>query len=197
MNIFTSAWVWVFLVQLGMGRRWAMSEASRSRLACFSRSRSALLMVSLKSRSNRASSSSAQSFLGGPLLLGVETLGEVHQPGEGLFDGGAVLLAVVVGDDLLVLLVVVHPQRILGEHLGQLLLDHVADVLQRRVLCAAPSWRTRRGASRSRSGSGRRLRPPVWSSPGSWARMASLTIRCSSLSTSVTSAVSRRSCSFL
>ena len=51
----------------------------------------------------------AQPLIGGASLLGIEGGRERNQLREGGFNGRPVLLAVVVRDDLLVLLVVVHP----------------------------------------------------------------------------------------
>ena len=50
-------------------------------------------------------------------LFRVQLFHQLHQPPKGLLDGDAVLLAVVVGDDLFVPLLVVHPRRIAGQHL--------------------------------------------------------------------------------
>jgi hypothetical protein len=41
---------------------------------------------------------------------------------------GLLFLAVVVGDDLPLPLVAIHPHRVAGEHLRQPLLDHISDV---------------------------------------------------------------------
>ncbi|HQF39004.1 MAG TPA: hypothetical protein PK322_07800, partial [Opitutaceae bacterium] len=52
-------------------------------------------------------------------LLGVELGSERHQQPERLRDGGAVFLAVVVGDDLLIAPVVAHRERIRRHHVGE------------------------------------------------------------------------------
>jgi hypothetical protein len=44
--------------------------------------------------------------------------------------GRAVLLVVVVGNDFLVLALIVHPRRVAHQHLGELLLHDIADVQQ-------------------------------------------------------------------
>jgi len=53
----------------------------------------------------------AQAFLDGTALFSVEARSQRHELSECRFDGGPVLLPIVVGDDLLVLPVVVHSPR--------------------------------------------------------------------------------------
>src|SRR6185437_9253467 len=53
---------------------------------------------------------------------------ELDQLTEGLFDGCAVLSAVVVGDNFLMLASVVHTRRVPRQHTGQHLLDDDANI---------------------------------------------------------------------
>jgi len=62
-------------------------------------------------------------------LLGVELGSERHQQPERLRDGGAVFLAVVVGDDLLIAPVVAHRERIRRHHVGEGAFDDLPDVV--------------------------------------------------------------------
>ena len=71
----------------------------------------------------------AESLLDRTPLLRVELFDRLHQPPEGRLDGQAVLLVIVVGDNLFVLLLVFHPRWVECQHLRQLLLDDLADVL--------------------------------------------------------------------
>ena len=171
-------------------------SASNSRLTSLTFSRSDFERSPRRIRSKMANCSSLKPSSAVRCCSSIQVLNQIHELGEGLLDGDAVLLAVVVGDDLLVLLVVVHPHRVAGEHLGQLLLDDLADVLQRRRLALHLLGELVAQLLQVDLAQVDR-QPSAWSSPAASARMASLTMRCSSLSRSVTSAVSRRSCSFL
>ena len=77
-----------------------------------------------------------QSFAKGAALLLLELLDELEQLLEGPLDGDAVLLAVVLGDDLLVVLLEIGAQRIPGQQALESLLDGVLERLDRRSLFA-------------------------------------------------------------
>jgi hypothetical protein len=67
-------------------------------------------------------------------LLFIKTSRKRHKLGECGLYGGPVLLSVIVSDDLLILPVIVHPERVSGEHLCKLCLNDFSDVLQGGML---------------------------------------------------------------
>jgi hypothetical protein len=80
----------------------------------------------------------AKPFLRCALLFLVQTVDELDQSAERLLDGGAVFLPIVVGDDRLVLHLIVHPGGVARQHLGEFLFDNVADVLKRGRFASDP-----------------------------------------------------------
>jgi hypothetical protein len=68
-------------------------------------------------------------------LLGVEAARKIYELGERFLDRHAILLAVVVGDNLRVLLVEIHPLGITRQHLREFSLEQLPDVFNR---CSLP-----------------------------------------------------------
>ena len=108
----TSAFVCSFSQKRSSSANRALIEVNNSRLACFTRSRDVLSRPSFCSRSNNANSSSRSPSSGRALLLLVQAVHQFDEPPERFLDGRAILLAVVVRDDFLVLALIVHARRI-------------------------------------------------------------------------------------
>jgi hypothetical protein len=81
----------------------------------------------------------AEALFHRPCLFFMEAVHQFNQSVESLLDRRPILFTIVVGDDLLVFALVIHSARIAHEHLGELLLDDVADILNRRGLAPLSS----------------------------------------------------------
>ncbi len=138
----------------------------------------------------------AQSLHHSPALLGIQTARQIDQYGEGILDGRPLLVLVVLGDDLPVLLLVVHVLRVQFKHQRQLAFHNLSNVFDQGGLALhlLREFFTQLVQVDSRQINRQSLRPVI---PRPCVTMVSLTMRCSTLSNSLTSAVSLRSLSFL
>jgi len=73
----------------------------------------------------------AQAFLGRAVGFRIKAAQQICQPGKSLLNRHPVFVVIVVGDDLAIFFVVIHPERILREHLSEFLFQNLPDVLQR------------------------------------------------------------------
>ena len=69
-----------------------------------------------------------------PLFLFVEAVGQIHQIHKGLFNGGTILLTVIIRDNLLIPLIIINTIRIVEKQTVELLLDDFLQVLHHKVL---------------------------------------------------------------
>ena len=69
-----------------------------------------------------------------PLLLFIEAVGQIHQIHKGFLDGGAILLTVIIRNDLLIPLIIIDTVRIIEKQAVQFLLNQLLQILHYKVL---------------------------------------------------------------